>query len=56
MIGGGSHLATEMSEEEEIMREGILTNLTFMTQILMKCIRSNNEGHEFYYYLTCNKV
>ena len=36
MIGGGSHLATEMSEEEEIMREGILTNLTFMTQILMK--------------------
>ena len=44
MAGIGSHLATEMSEEEEIMREGILTNLTLMMQILMECTISSKKA------------
>ena len=49
MVGGGSHLTTEMNEEEEIMRESILTNLTLMMQILMECTISNKEAQVFYY-------
>lgn len=49
MVGGGSHLTTEMNEEEEIMRESILTNLTLMMQILMECTISNKEAQVFDY-------